>query len=587
MQPPIPAGTLLQNRYCLTKVIGQGGFGRTYLAQDQGRFNECCVVKEYIPPQGGDYALEKSKELFQREAEILYQLRHPQVPQFHVVFEQGRRLFLVQEYVEGKTYSKLLEERSQMGQAFSEGEVMHLLENTLPILDYIHTKGIIHRDISPDNLILRDRDQLPVLIDFGVVKEIAGQLQGLGHTQQGTTVGKLGFSPSEQLQTGKVYPNSDLYALAVTAVVMMTGRQPQDLLDETTMTWHWQQRLPGLNPRLAQLLSRMMNARPNNRYQSAIEVLQALRSLSGLVQPAVSPISGSRPTQIGAESIHVQDQRGWASAPPATQAATVPQSTRAVSPGGRSHVKTTVTGQSFSSFPRLGWVMIGAVLLAITLSPWFVLHSVLRNQANQNLGSPSPIANPTAPNAVVPGDPSPTVASSPTPNSGDGGTLIFPDGQDTLETKGWAGPRRNTRFSIVGQEAQVLNIQVSPVTEGTVTLEVRDPTGVILTAPSVSSWQSLPLVREGLYQIVVQAPQDTQFKLVVTRSGGRVKPPPISPGASPSPASPSPSPASPSPASPSPLPAEPNLDASPQPPTPSPTPDGTDTSGRESAVQFP
>lgn len=103
LQPPIRLGTILQNRYRLTKILGQGGFGRTYLAEDLGRFNELCALKELIPAGAENYLLEKSKELFQREAAILYQIHHPQVPQFRATFEQDKRLFLVQDYVDRKS----------------------------------------------------------------------------------------------------------------------------------------------------------------------------------------------------------------------------------------------------------------------------------------------------------------------------------------------------------------------------------------------------------------------------------------------------------------------------------------------------
>ncbi|MGL4617460.1 MAG: protein kinase domain-containing protein, partial [Chroococcidiopsis sp.] len=104
LQPPLQLGTVLQNRYRVDRVLGQGGFGRTYLAEDLGRFNELCALKELIPAQADNYALEKSQQLFQREAAILYQIQHPQVPQFRATFEEDRRLFLVQDYVAGKTY---------------------------------------------------------------------------------------------------------------------------------------------------------------------------------------------------------------------------------------------------------------------------------------------------------------------------------------------------------------------------------------------------------------------------------------------------------------------------------------------------
>jgi len=127
MQPPLPIGTILQNRYHLVIILGQGGFGRTYLAEDQGRFNERCALKELIPSQSSAFALEKSKELFQREAAILYQIQHPQVPQFRATFEQDQRFFLVQDYVEGKTYRTLINEHKAQGEIFTEDEVMKLL----------------------------------------------------------------------------------------------------------------------------------------------------------------------------------------------------------------------------------------------------------------------------------------------------------------------------------------------------------------------------------------------------------------------------------------------------------------------------
>ena len=293
MQAPIPDGTILQNRYRSIQVLGEGGFGRTYLAQDGDRFNEPCVLKEYNPNFEGTYALNKSKELFQREAQILYQIKHPQIPAFRATFEEQKRLFLVQDYVEGKSYRSLLDDRIEQKRTFTQKEMVKFLQQMLPVLAHIHDKGIIHRDISPDNIILRDGDCLPVLIDFGAVKDVA-QTQlissdGSEDAVQGTTVGKLGYSPAEQLQTGKVDATSDLYALAATAVVLMTGRKPQDLLDKSTMTWRWHSLVPTLNPRFGQLLNRMLSYRPENRYQSANEVANALRTIADLIIASPKP----------------------------------------------------------------------------------------------------------------------------------------------------------------------------------------------------------------------------------------------------------------------------------------------------------
>lgn len=274
MQPPIAPGTILQNRYHLIRLLGQGGFGRTYLAEDRGRFDELCAIKEYIPPPSGAYALEKSKELFEREANILYQIQHPQVPQFRAVFEADGRFFLIQDYVEGKTYSDLLAQRTAMGYGFTSGEVRTFLEKLLPVLAHIHDRGMVHRDISPDNIILRDQDLAPVLIDFGVVKEIVGPMQPTP-AGQGTTVGKLGYAPGEQVQMGKAYPSSDLYSLGVTAIVLMTGKQPNQLKDPKGQ-WQWQRYVTSTDPLLLEVLEKLLQAKPGDRLQSAQAVLQAL-----------------------------------------------------------------------------------------------------------------------------------------------------------------------------------------------------------------------------------------------------------------------------------------------------------------------
>ncbi|MEJ6480161.1 serine/threonine-protein kinase [Nostoc punctiforme UO1] len=289
MQPPITVGTVLQNRYRIIQILGQGGFGRTYLAEDQRRFNELCAIKELISTATEASAWEKAKELFHREAAILYQIEHPQVPKFRERFEQDQRLFLVEDYVAGQTYRAMLSERQAVGKTFTEAEVLQLIQFLLPVLEHIHSRGIIHRDISPENIILRDSDAKPVLIDFGVVKELATRLRSPESAMPETTVGKLGYSPSEQMQTGGAYPSSDLYALAVSAIVLLTGKEPRDLFDENQLTWNWQ-RWVKVSPRFAQVLNRMLNHIPSDRYQSAASVSQALQPLE---QVSLPPLNAS------------------------------------------------------------------------------------------------------------------------------------------------------------------------------------------------------------------------------------------------------------------------------------------------------
>lgn len=275
------------DRYRIERELGHGGFGRTYLAVDLNRFNEPCVLKEFAPQVQGTYALEKAEELFEREAGVLYKLQHPQIPRFRELFrfQQGGKghLFLVQDYVEGQTYRALLEARRLQGLRFTEGEATQLLLQILPVLEYIHSHGVIHRDISPENMMLRGADGLPVLIDFGGVKQVAATVESQfnqpnnngGTAPMPTRLGKMGYAPHEQMQRGIVAPNSDLYALGATLLVLLTGKEPNSLIDNQTLAWKWRQEL-NLGPTLGAVLDKMLAYWPGDRYQSAAEVLQAL-----------------------------------------------------------------------------------------------------------------------------------------------------------------------------------------------------------------------------------------------------------------------------------------------------------------------
>jgi serine/threonine-protein kinase len=286
MSSPLPSGTLLQNRYRLDHLLAEGGFARTYLAEDSGRFGERCLLKEFCPSQSQPEFFQKAQELFQREAQTLYQLDHPQVPKFRALFTEvlaeTQRLFLVQDYIEGKTYRLLLQERMQTGKVFSEFEIRQFLARLLPVLAYIHHQGIIHRDLSLDNLMQRQSDQYPVLIDFGVVKTVITKLQQSQLMPMGTIVGTMGFAPAEQLQSGQAYPSSDLYALAVCCLVLLSGKEPVQLFAADAATWAWRSHT-SVSDDFANLLDRMLAHRPSDRFSSAEEVLGALNVLPEIV----------------------------------------------------------------------------------------------------------------------------------------------------------------------------------------------------------------------------------------------------------------------------------------------------------------
>jgi len=315
MQAPLPTGTILQQRFQVVKVLGQGGFGRTYLAEDQGRFHELCVLKEFTPQQTGVEALQKAKELFQKEAAILYRINHPQVPKFQATFEQDGRLFLVQQYIQGKTYRTLLDERLAQGQAFSEAECFWLLQQMLPVLQYLHQQNILHRDIAPDNMIRRETDGLPVLIDFGAVKDLATRFNQ-PFVQSVTRIGKDFYAPAEQMQLGTPDRSSDLYALAVTLVVLLTGREPGVLYDAQTQTWYWQ-RWASVAPNFASLLNRMLQAQPGDRFPSADAILPLLANPSMPMLP-VQPVPLATAAQPTVNLVGRSPRYPTATVPPAS-----------------------------------------------------------------------------------------------------------------------------------------------------------------------------------------------------------------------------------------------------------------------------
>jgi serine/threonine-protein kinase len=280
---PLAVGQVVDNRYQIIRQLGQGGFGRTYLAEDISKSHQTCVLKEFAPQVEEHQDLQKAKELFEREANVLKKLQHPQIPRFHASLQVkiGAKdfFFLVQDYVDGDNYYQLLEQRESQGKTFSEEEIITLLQQILPVLSYIHSQDVVHRDISPDNLIWRRSDNLPVLIDFGGVKQLPAS-QGFWRTKlvgNNTLLGKKGYAPEEQLRQGKAFFSSDLYSLAVTILVLITGQEPQKLYDSYQGIWGWGKQIK-VSPKLEAVLKKMLAYKPSDRYQRAEQILKDLPS---------------------------------------------------------------------------------------------------------------------------------------------------------------------------------------------------------------------------------------------------------------------------------------------------------------------
>jgi formylglycine-generating enzyme required for sulfatase activity/tRNA A-37 threonylcarbamoyl transferase component Bud32 len=282
---------IFQVHYKIIKQLGEGAFGRTYLAHDTHLMDEKKVIKKLVTTMQGS-ALQKAKELFKREAKRLYELNHPQIPKLYAYFEHENDFYLVQEFIEGDT---LFDEVWQQGR-FNEGKIKQFLRELLPVLDYLHQQKILHRDIKPENIMRRlsstniqaENQVELVLIDFGASKQVTTTMKSM----VGTGIYTIGYAAMEQMQ-GRAKPASDLYSLGVTAVRLLTQCFPDDedeygntidkLLDENHSNWRWkeyaQEQGITINQGLAAILDKMLQPNITDRYQTAEAVLNDLNSL--------------------------------------------------------------------------------------------------------------------------------------------------------------------------------------------------------------------------------------------------------------------------------------------------------------------
>ncbi|MEA5626037.1 serine/threonine-protein kinase [Nostoc sp. UHCC 0251] len=290
-------GQLLDGRYQVLQVLGGGGFGQTYIAQDTHRpgFPKC-VVKHLKPVIRSPEFLETARRLFTSEAETLEKLgNHDQIPRLLAYFEDNQEFFLVQEFIEGHT----LKAELFPNQPWTEDQVIQLLQQVLGILQFIHSHNVIHRDIKPDNIIRRQQDGKLVLIDFGAVKQVQTKLFTVsGRTGATIIIGTPGYMSTEQGQ-GKPRPNSDIYSLGIIGIQSLTGLHPIDFEeDPDTGEISWQHQA-NVSSELASVLSKMVLHHFKQRYQSAAEVLRVLKYFDTKVEAqSLQPLSSTQPPQV-------------------------------------------------------------------------------------------------------------------------------------------------------------------------------------------------------------------------------------------------------------------------------------------------
>ncbi|MGC9524012.1 MAG: SUMF1/EgtB/PvdO family nonheme iron enzyme [Limnospira sp.] len=268
----------LLERYRAKRILGQGGFGRTFLAVDDCKPSQPpCVIKQFLPQAQGTATLQKAAELFDQEARRLEELgKHSQIPELLAYFTADNRQYLVQEFIDGETLQQELENNG----AFTENQIRSLLKDLLTVLDFVHRRNVIHRDIKPENIIRRKSDKKLVLVDFGAAKQVPRTSLSV----TGTIIGSAEYCAPEQAM-GKPKYASDLYSLGVTCLHLLTQTSPSDLYDPLETEWVWRDYLNGnpVSDPFGKILDRLVETY-KKRYQSVAEVLADLQPSSGTVQ---------------------------------------------------------------------------------------------------------------------------------------------------------------------------------------------------------------------------------------------------------------------------------------------------------------
>jgi serine/threonine protein kinase len=281
----------LKHRYHPLKLLGQGGFGKAYLAEDLDKLQEKCVIKQLITSQIEPDTLVKVKQLFADEARRLQELgHHPQIPTLLAYFEEDNYFYLVQEAIDGEDLAKEI----NRDRIFTEAQIHLFLQDLLSILQVVHQHQIIHRDIKPENIIRRHSDRNLVLIDFGASK----QLTTTAMSKAGTRIGSPGYTPLEQMMYGVTYRSSDLYAVGATCFHFLSGIHPADFWESDGYRWteNWRKHVrQSLSPNLIKILDKLLQPKYQDRYQTVAELSADLQplgvNLSSL--PTVKVVSNS------------------------------------------------------------------------------------------------------------------------------------------------------------------------------------------------------------------------------------------------------------------------------------------------------
>ncbi|MEC4819700.1 MAG: serine/threonine-protein kinase [Scytonema sp. PMC 1069.18] len=293
-------GKVLQGRYQVVQTLGAGVFGETYVAVDiENPFSPKCVIKQLKVTSSQPSYLQILRLRFLAETETLKHLGHnQQIPELLTCFEENERFYLVQEFIEGHSLSAELPINPDLGYLWSESEIVEFLQDVLRILRFVHSQGVIHCDVKPENLIRRACDGKLVLIDFGSIQPVDFGVDEVIPIYR-IPVTSLGYIPPEQF-VGRTQRNSDIYALGMIAIQALTGQTPLQLkIDSNTREILWRSNDTPVSDYLAAVISKMVCYNYQDRFQSADQVLRALEQMP--LEPIMSSQTVDVPYSIAVE----------------------------------------------------------------------------------------------------------------------------------------------------------------------------------------------------------------------------------------------------------------------------------------------
>ena len=376
----LPCGIELGNAYTLGRVLGQGGFGITYVARDNSNGRRV-AIKEYFPDSMATRSTQRTvtahtgergegfaygKQCFLEEAKTLAAfIGNPSIVRVYRYFEENGTAYFVMEYVEGVSLKDYLRSR---GGKISFDEAKRILIPVMDALAVVHSKGIVHRDVSPDNIIITENGVIK-LIDFGAARYSLGDM-----SRSLDVVLKHGYAPREQYSRhSRQGPFTDVYSLAATFYRAITGVIPQDSIDridnDTLITPRYF--CPDLTPQGEYALYKGLAIQPSNRFQSTLQFKDCMLSMASTPPAQFRPAptryqQGSNPAQYP-QNPPVQAGEAYAGQPAAVQPANKPKKQKTRQPKPQKQQQNFSPLKTVLATFGISMVVFGIILLIIIL----------------------------------------------------------------------------------------------------------------------------------------------------------------------------------------------------------------------------